>query len=65
MELNGYRENETKRMNRAKAVANGEGKGKSGGQLGSSVYLIAPHVGPFRLPKGKKKEKNRKGGNNN
>lgn len=35
------------------------GEGQSEGQLGSSVYLIAPHVGPFRLPKGgrKKKEK--------
>lgn len=36
------------------------GEGQSEGQLGSSVYLIAPHVGPFRFPKGGRKKKKKK-----
>lgn len=59
-ELDGYRGNETKRVNRAKAVANREKVEVSWDHpsiLSRHMLALSP------LPKGEKK--NRKGGNNN
>lgn len=54
-----------KRMNRAKAVAKWGGEGKKWRSAGIIRLSYRATCWPFPFAKGKKKEKNRKGGNNN